>query len=120
MDKFVFRFLGFSKRNKNMLNHKISLFNNDVDAVVCKTQLFEKNIENKLPVVTKIESSNPFVDFFNGDITYYTPGPLWKKSYLQSLGFLFNMDLLNVQEWEFYSKVLLKSPKINITKKIYK
>lgn len=98
----------------NMLKIKLDNFTNNLDAVICKTVLFQGDIKNKYEKETEISSERPFVDFFNGKITYYTPGPLWKKAFLLDLGFLFNTKLLNVQEWEFYCKILLRNPKINI------
>ena len=96
----------------NMLKVKLSKFSHELDAVICQTVTFKGEVSNILGTATRIESKKPFIDFFNGDITYYTPGPLWKKSFLLNLGFLFNTALLNVQEWEFYAKILLKSPSI--------
>jgi len=96
----------------NMLDIKLKKFDDAVDAVICKTILFKNITKNIIGTETRIDSEMPFIDFFNGAITYYTPGPMWRKSFLQNLGFLFNTKLLNVQEWEFYCKILLKKPNI--------
>lgn len=100
--------------DSKMLEIKLDNFKNNIEAVICRTVLFKGEIKNTIGVGTKINSEYPFVDFFNGDITYYTPGPMWRKSFLVNLGFLFNTELLNVQEWEFYCKILLKNPNIII------
>ena len=96
----------------NMLKVKMNEFTSNLDAVICQTISFKVEVSDILGAATRIESKKPFVDFFNGDITYYTPGPLWRKSFLLNLGFLFNTELVNVQEWEFYAKILLRSPSI--------
>lgn len=98
--------------DSKMLKIKLDNAKGDIDAVICKTISFKGEIKNTIGQGTMIDSENPFEDLFNGKITYYTPGPLWKKEFLLDLGFLFNPKLINVQEWEFYCKILLKRPKI--------
>lgn len=97
----------------DMLKEKVKLFLEPNHAVICQTIQFKDNIKNTFGKPTKISSNQSFVDFFAGKIVFYTPGPLWRKSFLQRINLKFNEDLLNIQEWEFYCKILLQK-NINI------
>lgn len=92
----------------SMLERKVSLFSEINHAIICQTVPFKDTIKNVVGKPTAISSENSFVDFFSGKITYYTPGPMWKKSFLQDVNLRFNEDLLNIQEWEFYCRILLQ------------
>ena len=97
--------------HKDMLRLKFESFDKTINFVVCQTVCFENTIENIRSTPPKIDSKNPFVDHFIGKITFYTPGPMWRKSYIQKQNKLFDENLLNIQEWEFYNRLLLSSPK---------
>ncbi|SDH02315.1 glycosyltransferase family 2 protein [Winogradskyella thalassocola] len=91
----------------SMLEEKLKMISEDKHAVICQTIQFRDDIKNIVGEPTAIRSENKFIDFFSGKITYYTPGPLWRKSFLNDINLRFNENLLNIQEWEFYCKILL-------------
>lgn len=95
--------------HESMLEQKVNAFEEDTHAVICQTVPFKDSLKNLIGKPTNIISENKFVDLFLGKITYYTPGPIWSKSFLTDVKIRFNENLLNIQEWEFYSKILLLS-----------
>jgi len=94
----------------DMLKLKVDAFDETVNFVVCQTNCFENTIDNLTSTPPKIDSNTPFIDHFTGKITFYTPGPMWSKAFIKEQNKLFDETLLNIQEWEFYNRLLLRSP----------
>ncbi|WP_240911251.1 glycosyltransferase family 2 protein [Yeosuana marina] len=75
---------------------------------VCQTIIFEKTIENIIGLRCDIIFSNTiFYDYLTQKIVWLTQSPLWKRSFLKTLSYLFDEDLQAAQEWEFHCRVLL-------------
>ncbi len=85
---------------------------------VCQTLVFENNLENILGLrSSKINSEEPFQDYLEGNIVWLTQAPIWRKSFLQNLTYLFDEELLVSQEWEFFCRILFRQSKFDVVEK---
>jgi len=101
-----------------MLNKKVMPFivNPKLNFTVCQTAHFSDNFDfqniSKYNILyPKLKDKYTLESFTIGDITFYTPGPLWKKSFLLKQDIYFREYQKVIQEWEFYIRLLLKDDK---------
>ncbi len=48
--------------------------------------------------------------FLSGDPVWHTAGGMWRRSFLEQAGVIFNENLLSGQDWEFHVHALLSNP----------
>lgn len=88
----------------------VSLETTSYNFSICQTLVFEGNVENLLGLRhDHIISKQPLLDFIKGDISFFTPSPLFKRCFLQGNNLKFDEELKAAQEWEFLIKVLFYS-----------
>lgn len=94
----------------NMIEEKVKLIQmNKYDYVICRCgDLDYKKAAKKLPEY-QLYSKNLLEDFLSYKVRFYTPGPLFRKSFLNTLDRLFDEELHRHQETEFYTRVILRS-----------
>tara|TARA_R110001583_G_scaffold14135_8_gene59543 strand:- start:3677 stop:4624 length:948 start_codon:yes stop_codon:yes gene_type:complete len=89
-----------------------ALENNECNFSVCQTLIFENSIKNIIGLRSEnIHSNNIFYDYLTQKISWLTQAPLWKKSFLQTIDYLFDEELQAAQEWEFHCRILCHSEK---------
>ncbi len=98
----------------DFLQMKIEKLNNDssLDFVVSKMGEFHHSNDPSYPSQS-LSTENVFTDFINGEISFYTPGPLFTKKFLENKP-LFNVDLKRHQEYEFFARLMMHYPKYDI------
>lgn len=85
---------------------------NNLDFVVCQSLVFQGSINNTIGLRHQnIYSENLFEDYVQKKIFWGTIAPVWNKSFLFKFKTLFDIELHASQEWEFFSRLLSKSPK---------
>ena len=88
-----------------------SLESSSYNFSVCQTLVFEGGIDNILGLRhDRIISKQPLLDFIKGEISFFTPSPLFKKPFLRDFNLKFDEELKAAQEWGFLTKVLFYSP----------
>jgi glycosyltransferase involved in cell wall biosynthesis len=87
------------------------LDNIKIDFCACINYTFTKGINEKTliekPLIMK--SSNYIEDFLFNGLYFYTPSPLWKKTFLKGK-LLFDENLHRSQESDFHFRMLLENP----------
>ncbi|MBD3627914.1 glycosyltransferase family 2 protein [Cyclobacterium sp.] len=103
-----------------MLNEKVSFFkqNRDKDFIVSKMAEF-KTLAKWVPPHYRCISENIVEDFLKYRIYFLTPGPLFKKDFLDKKSKLFDDQLNKHQEWEFYSRLLLSGCEYKVLDKVH-
>ena len=85
--------------------------NSNFNFSVCQTLIFSKSLNNIIGLRhEKIHSENTFQDYIEGNISWLTQSPIWRKSFLLKYNYLFNEQLKAAQEWEFHSRILSAHP----------
>jgi len=104
----------------DMLAEKVSFIqeNKSNDFVVSKMAEFITPDEWSPPNYQCI-SRNTVEDFLKYRIYFLTPGPLFRKSYLDKQSKLFDDQLNKHQEWEFYSRLLLQGCQYQLLDKVH-
>lgn len=98
----------------SMLEQKVKkLKNSDYEFVVCEGIEFQNSTSNIIRKWNQIHSENPLIDHAFGLINFHTNGPLFKKTFLVE-NELFDESLQRKQEWEFYTRLLMKFPKYGV------
>lgn len=98
--------------HKDFLSIKLQAIKDyNVDFVVCQASMFfgsfNDSTQSCKESIHPIESKQPFVDHLTGKITFYTPGPLWKRKLLTNN--LFEETDKLFQEWSAYNKILIEN-----------
>ncbi len=102
-----------------MLKHKLKkkielIIKTNTDFVICKGAIFNE-FPDVIPIPWGLHTNgNVLFNHMAGKIAFVTNGPLFKKSYLINTEQLFNENLLVRQEWEYFNRLLLTSPKIDV------
>src|SRR5690554_1498189 len=74
---------------------------------VCQTLVFKINKENIIGLrAKKIFSQDFFNDFITNDIKWLTQAPLFKRSYIDNLDYLFDETIHKSQERDFFVNIL--------------
>ena len=81
--------------------------------VVSKVDFFESK-DLKWCDIYSLKSSNPLLDFLSFDLRFYTPGPLFRRLFLNCMDNLFDENLQRHQETEFFFRILLHNPDYSI------
>ncbi|MEQ9424509.1 MAG: glycosyltransferase family A protein [Cyclobacteriaceae bacterium] len=99
-----------------MLEKKVELILQNPDAyfAVCRLSNFSSDPNNVEILNYQLRSDQPVKDFLSFRLRFYTPGPLFKRAYLESFESLFDERLIRHQESEFYFRVILTRPKYAI------
>ncbi|WP_297337042.1 glycosyltransferase family 2 protein [Algoriphagus sp.] len=94
-----------------MLEEKVKLLNSNhkLDFVVSKMGRFDENGPLDL-IDYPLKSSNLIEDFLTYQVFFLTPGPLFKKRFLEKFEIKFDELLHRRQEREFYTRVILENP----------
>ncbi|MFC4721188.1 glycosyltransferase family 2 protein [Geojedonia litorea] len=81
----------------------------DFPFCVCQSLEFEESVSNIIGLKSKhIYSNNPLDDFLQKKIIWLTQAPLFRKSFLFDHYFRFDEALQAGQEWEFFTRILIK------------
>lgn len=84
-----------------------ALINSDYSFAVCQTLVFENTVENVIGLrKSKIYSDDFFNDFITNDIKWLTQAPIFRKSFLDNSGVVFDESLHQSQERDFFIKIL--------------
>jgi len=90
---------------------KMAVFE-DADAVISKVCYFKDTIQNITGYENRTKSSdNLFEDFVTLKISWHTPDPLWRKSFLTGKK-IFREELKKGQDRDFHIRLLMEDPKI--------
>lgn len=74
---------------------------------LCRSINFKDSIQNTLGFKSEsIVSKDVFSDFLQMKIVWLTQAPLFRKSFLESVNNLFDIELQAAQEWEFFTRIL--------------
>lgn len=80
------------------------------DFVVCRLANFDHDNPDQIEDVSYLLQSNtPFKDYLSFKLRFYTPGPMFKRSFLNKFDQLFIEDLKRNQEGEFFFRALCES-----------
>jgi len=85
----------------------------DVDAVVSRLLCFENDVKDSFYIEWIPEFQNLRIDYLIKDIHFSTPGPLFKKSFLEGKK-LFNKRIKIGQEKEFFFRLLLSGMRVHV------
>jgi glycosyltransferase involved in cell wall biosynthesis len=100
--------------HKDFLKDKISILENngDIDFSCCISKTFKNNTDNILSVdrPTILNSLNFIEDYLINGLYFYTPSPLWRKSFLLNKSH-FDETLYRSQERDFHFRMLTYHPK---------
>lgn len=96
----------------NCLKYKAQFIVDHLDAIVCKIELvhFETN---RIIKVNNIYSKQLVGDYITNNISFYVCGPLWKRSFLEKQIELFDINIYNLDDWDFNLRMLYQKPKIH-------
>jgi glycosyltransferase involved in cell wall biosynthesis len=81
------------------------------DAIVAKTDCFDFVTETRIST-NKIFSHNLIEDYFTGKITFYIGGIIWNRFFLLKQNELFDVNIGNMDDWDFNLRMLYEKPKI--------
>lgn len=95
----------------NALSEVVLEFKATIDAVVVKVERFN-NETGETVDYNKIVSNQPIEDYLTGKITYYVCGPFWNKSFLDKQKQLFDINIRNLDDWDFNLRLLYQNPNI--------
>ena len=99
-----------------LLEKSLSCFAKDTDFVISSFAHFDsenKKIEYNNNIYTDLSKEHIF-EILRGDKHFGTPQALFRKKFIQKSDCLFNESIFRNQETEFYIRLLLMSPKINL------
>lgn len=71
---------------------------------------FTHTLQDADTLWNKFDERNDVERFLSGEPVWQTTGPLWRKSFLQKQGLLFDETLATSQDWDFHVRALLKNP----------
>lgn len=95
----------------DFISNKMGVFA-DADVVISKHCLFKDTIQNIVGYENRTKASdNLFEDYVTLKISWYTPDPLWRKSFLTGKQ-LFREELKKGQDRDLYIRLLMGNPKI--------
>jgi hypothetical protein len=93
------------------IEKRIYKFSNNVDVVVCKLAFYNFEINKKIDE-TNLISDKIIEDYLVGNVTYFVSGPIWKKTFLLKQKHLFNVNISNLDDWDFNLRMLYSEPNI--------
>lgn len=95
----------------DFISNKMAVFE-DADVVISKHCYFKDDIQKIVGYENRTKASdNLFEDFVTLKISWYTPDPLWSKSFLSGKQ-LFREELKKGQDRDLYIRLLMDNPKI--------
>lgn len=94
-----------------MIERKLKFFESHPKADFCvsRCSTFFENPANTQPLNYILSSKNQVADYFSFKLRFYTPGPMFRRGFLEQLGQAFNEQLIRHQEGEFFFRVLINS-----------
>jgi len=103
-----------------MLLEKVEYLSKHKDAafVVSKMAEFDENGVESFTEY-KIYSANFMQDFLAYKVFFLTPGPLFRKLFLQKFAVKFDISLERRQEREFYTRIVLSNPNFGVIEKVH-
>jgi len=98
---------------------KIELLNANPssDFVVCEGADIGEGNEKPVKIWSLQNEGNLLLNHIRGIVVFGTNGPLFRRSYLENLT-LFDESLSIRQEWEFFSRLLMKQPEVGFLYKV--
>lgn len=102
---------------KEALETFVSNINEDVDVVICKLVKIDSST-NEVIGYNRIFSENLLAKYYTGFLSFYTCGPLWRKTFLEKQIELFDENIRFLDDWDFNLRMLYENPKINFLDKI--
>lgn len=97
--------------HKNCLKQKVNFIEASLDAVICKVELTHFGT-SKFIKENKIYSRNLITDYLTNNISFYVSGPLWNKKFLDKQPELFDVNISNLDDWDFNLRMLYHKPKM--------
>lgn len=102
--------------HEDMLSAKVEslILNKTINYVICRTAYFENDdVSEIVEYEQNLDSSTLYIDYLTYKTKFFTPGPLFRKSFIQSMEH-FDVRLKRHQEREFFFRVILKDSKFTI------
>jgi len=98
-----------------MLLDKVTNLRNSTSAmfVVSKLGLLNEIGEVEHPE-QRLICPGGFEGFLKNKISFYTPGPMFRRDYLLNQVMAFEPKLVRHQEWEYYTRLMAESPVYNV------
>ncbi|WP_313113741.1 glycosyltransferase family 2 protein [Aequorivita sediminis] len=94
------------------------LLDKNVDFVVCEgAEIVDEKSLSYLKKWKLYETDIALLEHIKGNLVFGTNGPLFNKQYLNNTT-LFDEELRISQEWEFFSRLLISSPRVGIINKV--
>jgi glycosyltransferase involved in cell wall biosynthesis len=104
----------------NAMTVKVNILRKEpkLDFVVSKTAFLNGDGSFELPDQRLFVPSS-FREFLSKKSIFYTPGPLFRYSFLKEQDICFDTTLVRHQEFEFYSRLMSKMPLIKIVDEVH-
>lgn len=91
---------------------RIANFNDTLDAVVAKCEIFDSSTGLKISENTILSTGNTLKDYFIGNMTFYVSGPVWRRSFLEKQQELFDEGIRYLDDWDFNLRMIYQNPNI--------
>lgn len=91
---------------------RIANFNDTLDAVVAKCEIFDSSTGLKISENTILSKGNMIKDYFVGNMTFYVSGPVWRRSFLEKQKELFDERIRYLDDWDFNLRMIYQNPNI--------
>lgn len=92
--------------------------NKDLDFTVSRTSFLLENGEIEDIDQYLIHPEN-FADFIRNKTMFFTPGPMFRRSFLNQFSVFFDTKLPRHQEFECYTRLMMNSPHFSILNKVH-
>lgn len=103
----------------NLLNKKVDFLESNSSYDYCLSSMssfYAEGGEKQIFRTTKVQFTEVFKDYVTGVFSAGTPSIMWKREVLMEQGHLFDENISNSQDLEFYSRIFLKNKNIAVLK----
>ncbi|MBK1438362.1 glycosyltransferase family 2 protein [Parapedobacter sp. ISTM3] len=107
--------------HERMLEEKVKALDEckEINYAICRTSYFYDNDYSlQTDYDQNLDSEEIFIDFLTYRTKFFTPGPLFRKAFLEPMD-LFNVTLKRHQEREFFFRIILRDHRFKIIDKAY-
>ncbi len=95
----------------NCLENRLdNIRNSSLDFIVTKGVFFENSYSDAKAYWNIFTEEDDLKRFLRGDVVWPTPGPTWRKSFLQSNSLYWNEEALSSQDLDYHIRALLTTP----------
>lgn len=108
---FIYFFDSDDRLLPNAFETYMNSFDDETDVVIAQLEKIDFTTNRRL-CINRIYSQNLIEDYFTGKISFYVCGPMWKKSFLDKQGDLFDENISNLDDWDFNLRMVYQKPTI--------